>query len=304
MQTELTIPELGRQQRQERRDKQQGVLLPLKLMIATPHYMSQCFSHYTESLTYTAQLLEKAGVPWMVQNLNGDSYIDRAKNSIVANFLESDCTDLLMIDSDMQWHPDAVGRMLRHEQEIVGGFFPMKNNWGEFCGALLPDSQGNIPDISTAIELWDGACLFRAYLLPGGFLRLKRTILERFADYYADHVYIDPLADPSKQERVYTEFFACERNEYVRNGEDATFCRRVRDMGEALWVDPNISFGHYGVKGFHGNFHKSLLKPEEELAKIRRQRDIMESSVKFMKLDDSMITPLPLEQIQEVQCAS
>lgn len=279
-----SIPDLGKAQRAARRAKQQD-LPKLKIMIATPCYMQQNFAHYTESMLATVRLLDLIGVEWQTQYLNGDSYIDRAKNTIVANFLESDCTDLLMIDSDMSWNPEAVGRMLRHPQAIVGGFFPMKNAWGTFCGHLLPDAAGNSPDVSKAIELWDGSCLLAAYLLPGGFLRLKRDAVERFADHYSDVVYQDPCADPSKPDRVYTAFFECMIHDHTRYGEDATFCRRAREMGADLWVDPNISFGHYGVKGFHGNYHNYLLKPEVELKEIAAQREDLAAAVTAVRVD-------------------
>jgi hypothetical protein len=270
---EISVPEQGKLDRAARREGQEGKIIPGKLMIATPVYMSQEFSTYGDSMLETVRMLDKAGIPWQKQTIRGDSYIDRAKNSILANFLESDCESILMVDSDMDFAPDAVARMIRHPQEIVAGFFCMKNAWGTFAGALLPDEDGNIPDIKTAIELWDGSCLFKAHLLPGGFLRIKRDVLERFADHYPELVYQDPCADPSKPDRVYTAFFECMIHDYVRFGEDATFCRRMREMGETLWCDPNITFGHTGVKTYTGNYNDSLLKSPEELEAILKDRE-------------------------------
>ncbi len=282
---ELSIPEQGQAARDARRAAQKGTFPKLKLMIASPYYMSQEFSTYGDSMLETVRMLETVGVPWQKQSLRGDSYIDRSKNSIVANFLESDCTDLLMIDSDMEWHPDAVGRMLRHPQEIVAGFFPMKNAWGQFCGHLLPDENGATPDVKKAIEVWDGSCLLAAHLLPGGFIRFKRDALERFADHYSDNVYRDPCADPSKPERIYTAFFECMTHNHLRYGEDATFCRRAREMGMELWCDPNITFGHYGIKGYHGNYHESLLKPIEELEAIAKEKEDLAKSVTAVRVE-------------------
>lgn len=282
---DLSVPEKGRQDREARRKEQEGKLPTFKLMIATPLYMQQEFGHYGDSLLETVRLLDSLNLPWQKQTLNGDSYIDRAKNSIIANFLESDCTDLLMIDSDMQWSPEAIGRMLRHPQEVVGGMFPMKNAWGQFCGALMTDENGGFPDLNTAVELWDGSCLFRAQLLPGGFLRLKRSVLERFADHYSELVYQDPCADPSKPDRVYTAFFECVTHNYIRCGEDATFSRRCIEMGIDIWCDPNISFGHYGIKGFYGNYHQFLLKPQEELEKLAIEREKLAGAVTAVRIE-------------------
>lgn len=277
-----TVPEIGAEQRAKRRAKQTD-LPKLKLMIATPFYLQMAFARYADSLVMTGRALDMAGVPWEKHFIMGDSYIDRAKNSIVADFLESDCTDLLMIDSDMSWHPEAVARMLKHPQGVVGGFFPMKGAYESYAGALQPDEEGLVPDIKTCVELWDGSCLFKAHLVPGGFLRLKRDVLERFADHYPDNVYVDPMANQLKQDRVYTAFFECMRHDYTRFGEDATFCRLMREMGEDVWCDPNINFGHTGMKTYEGNFHKFLLKPQEELDKIMAERD--KNSVTYLRVE-------------------
>jgi hypothetical protein len=282
----LSVPELGKLQRENRRSIQKGNMPKLKLMIATPYYMQQEFSWYGDSMLETVRMLDAVPVPWQKQSLNGDSYIDRAKNSILANFLESDCTEILMIDSDMSWRPEAVARMLRHEQEIVGGFFPMKNMYDHFCGALMPDENGQVPDVHTAVELWDGSCLFKAHLVPGGFLRIKRDALERFADHYSDVVYQDPCADPSKPDRVYTAFFECMVHNHIRFGEDATFCRRVREMGVDVWCDPNIDFGHSGIKTYRGNFNSTLLKSPQEIEAILKDRNDVAGAVTAVRVGE------------------
>jgi hypothetical protein len=75
------------------------------------------------------------------------------------------------------------------------------------------------------------------------------------------------------------------RHDYLRYGEDATFCRRARDMGVPLYCDPNITFGHYGVKGFHGNYHEYLLKPPEELEAIAAARALAAESVTAVRVE-------------------
>jgi len=282
---DVSVPEQAKLAREERRASQEGKLPKLKIMLATPMYMQQCFSHYTCSLLNTTKMLDSIGVEWTHQFLNGDSYIQRAKTTILNNFLESDCSHILMIDSDMSFSPDAVGRMLRHTQSIVGGFFPMKNAFNTFAGSLMPDDEGRIPDASSAIELWDGSCLLKAYLVPGGFLCLHRDVLERFCDYYPDLVYQDPCADPSRPERIYSAFFECMIHDHLFYGEDATFCRRMRDMGENIWCDPNIMFGHTGMKTYTGNYHESLLKPADELETLYKEREELAASVTAVRVE-------------------
>lgn len=236
-----------------------------KIIIATPFYMGLCFAPYKSSITATTNWFTKQGIEWDVIDLNGDSYVDRAKNTLAAKFLESDGTDLFMIDSDMSWDLNGVARMLSHNEDVVAGAFPMKNAWNVFTGD---------PELKDGLlmgkDLGDGSSLLKARMVAGGFILIKRNALERFADAYPDNIYLDPAADPTCPGRIYTAFFECCRFNFQRFGEDAHFCRLCRDAGIGLWMDPNITFGHFGFNGWHGNWHdklKSAAKAMEDKVK-------------------------------------
>lgn len=240
-----------------------------KVVIATPFYMSLCFSQYKASMIATTNYLSSAGIPWDTIDLNGDSYVDRAKNTIVMKFLEGDGTELLMIDSDMQWSADAVRRVLSYPEEVVAGAFPMKNMWNQF--AAWPMSQPDGTPIGR--DLGDGSALLKSHRVAGGFLRIHRSALERFANHYEDMVYLDSSADPGCPGRIYTCFFECFRQNFIRFGEDMMFSVRWTAIGGELWTDPNIHFGHYGTNGHYGNYHAALLKTPEEIEKIRKAQE-------------------------------
>lgn len=245
--------------------------LPTKLMIASPFYMSQGFSDFMSSNLAVARMLTERGIDWDVVALKGDSYIDRARNTIVATFLESDYTDLLMVDTDLKFDPNGVLRLIGHPEEIVGGAYPQKNNWGSWSSVPLPPVSHPIHgQMFQGREIDDGTALLKALTVSAGFSRTKRGAFEKFAEHYEDMVYRDPSADPVARKRVYTTFFACEVRGYVRLGEDSRFCRMWREMGGELWIDPAITFTHWGVKGWEGNYHESLLKPPEEIDRLRK----------------------------------
>lgn len=230
-----------------------------KVYIATPFYMLLAMSPYKRSMVNTFKYLAQQGIECEQLDLDGDSYIDRAKNTLVAKFLESDGTDLIMIDSDMEWHPTAVHRILSFNEDIVAGAFPMKNVWNKFT-AWPSVINGQY----VGKQLTDGSALMQADLVSGGFIRFKREALERFADHYEDLLYYDGTADPTAPGRIYTCFFECFRQDFNRIGEDIMFSRRWTDMGGELWLDPNITFGHYGTTGTTGNFHQSLMQANKE----------------------------------------
>jgi glycosyltransferase involved in cell wall biosynthesis len=239
-----------------------------KLIIATPFYSVSGFSPYIYALQQTMRVLSKADIDLDYWHPSGDAYVQRVKNTIMSKFLEDpEATDLLMIDSDMEWDVQALLRMLMMPEELIVGSYPQKNAWELWTSkpkfTKAPDGrisamQKNLPD---------GGCLIEGEDLAGGFVLVKRGILERFAAAHPDLRYIDESADPSCPNRVYIEFFtagplADGNPTGIKRfwGEDRQFSRRLAAMGEKWWIYTNITFGHWGMKGWAGNFNEYLAK--------------------------------------------
>jgi hypothetical protein len=114
--------------------------------------------------------------------------------------------------------------------------------------------------------------LIKAQYLAGGFIRIKRSCLEKYREAYGEEYnYYDAGADPGKPDRKYIEFFTCERRKNdlgnnLRWGEDRVFGLRMADIGIEGWIYPNVDFGHYGVKGWMGNFDRFLKDPTQQAA--------------------------------------
>jgi glycosyltransferase involved in cell wall biosynthesis len=243
----------------------------MKVIIATPFYEMRGFSPYIASLVQTIQILTRNGIEHEFWELSGDSYVDRAKNTLFNKFLEDPfATDIFMIDSDMQWDPNGFIQMLMQPEEIVQGSYPQKNMWETFTARphLEPsaDKEGTFHPVGRILP--DGSALLKAQYLAGGFLRIKRAALQKYKDHYKDYVYHDMGADPSYPERLYTEFFVCERKvspdgTSLRWGEDRVFGLRMQEIGVESWIYPNIAFGHYGIKGWQGNFHTHLTQAQK-----------------------------------------
>ena len=249
----------------------------LKVAFATPFYMSQEFSHYGESMIHTTSMLTRAGIDWQLIRVNGDSYVDRAKNTIMAEFLDSDCTDLVMIDSDEQWHPTAITRLLEHPEEVVAAAYPFKNNWGQFAGTPLVEVKDGLAQYANYRPLNDGSHLLEAAMISGGFMRIKRSAIVAFAKAYPESIYTDQFAWPIKPGRIYTAFFQCDIHNYERYGEDAYFCRKLREAGIKLWIDPNITIVHYGIQGYPGNYHEHLMgEKAKQDAALPKGEDVTE----------------------------
>jgi hypothetical protein len=143
--------------------------------------------------------------------------------------------------------------------EIVGGTYPNKNNWETF---------GTIPllkdDTVMGIEK-DGIRLIDTTGIPGGFIIYSREAFERTRN---------SLETYNENDEKILQCFRCSVEDGLRVGEDIYFQRRYIENGGKVWLEPNISFYHFGVKGFPGNYHEYLLNnkttlhiPEKKLDK-------------------------------------
>ena len=239
----------------------------MKVIIATPFYEMRGFSPYISSMVQTVNVLTKLGINHEFWELSGDSYVDRAKNTLFNKFLEDpEATDLFMIDSDMQWEARGFMQLLTFPEEIVQGSYPQKNAWAVWTARpFLNEIEGKFHPVGRMLP--EGTALIKAEYLAGGFLRIKRSALEKYAAAYSELTYYDAGADPACPEREYIEFFACERkplgdSKPMRWGEDRVFGMRMQKIGIESWIYPNIDFGHYGVKGWLGNYDRFLRNPE------------------------------------------
>ena len=72
-----------------------------KLFVATPMYSGVCCGTYTKSTNDLSTVCAKNNIPLRFYFLFNESLITRARNYCVDEFLRSDCTHLMFIDSDL-----------------------------------------------------------------------------------------------------------------------------------------------------------------------------------------------------------
>ena len=231
----------------------------MKVIIATPFYEMKAWCPYVSSLAGTIKILTMLGIEHEFWELSGDSYVARARNTICTKFLaDPEASDLFFIDSDMSWNAEAFVRMLMLPEGVVAASYPTKNMWEQWTSLpILKDENGAHHPIGRMLQ--DGSALCAAETVATGFCRIKREVLEDFKKKYPDARYREPGADQSNPDREYVEFFATGREpDGLWYGEDRMFCKRLREMGIELFIYPNVTIGHFGVKGWSGNFDKFL----------------------------------------------
>ena len=230
----------------------------MKVIIATPFYELKGFSPYIDSLAATLRLLTAVGINWNFMQLSGDSYVHRARNTICDAFLrDPEATDLFFVDSDMSWNPEAFVKMCILPDEVVGAAYPVKNNWQAWTSVPKQHEENGRSHLRGR-PLGDGTALVEAQVLAGGFLRIKRTALEKFRDAYPDLWYIEPSTDKENPDHRFTAFFGAESVNHQFYGEDHMFSLRLRNMGIPMFIYPNVDITHWGYKDFSGNYDAFL----------------------------------------------
>ena len=186
----------------------------------------------------------------------GDSSPSRIRNTLVHSFLESDCDQLLFIDSDISFTPQDIERICYWKELVVGGFYCAKdargakliyNNFGANQPPARPDGMQKVLFMGT------------------GFLKIRRQVFEIMANRLKDEICHQLDEAPAGTMRY--AFFEEKVYKYPNGGtrfltEDWLFCQRCQDLGIDVWADTGILVNHHGGTAFPLEHHKAqILRP-------------------------------------------
>jgi hypothetical protein len=210
----------------------------MKVFIGITCYDHKIFGECSEAILKNCITLIKNGHE-VIPYYSNDLYIDRSRNMIANLFLDSDCDNLIFVDSDLSFDDDAMLQLLKYDKDIVAGAYPYKKAQEEYPVTLKFDSQMNCKDEETG--------LVSVTRVPTGLMRIQRRVFEGY---------------PAKRdERKIDQFFETGMRFEDVNwwGEDSYFCKKVIELGFEIWLEPRLNFSHYGVTEFKGNYHEYLM---------------------------------------------
>lgn len=93
------------------------------IFFATPCYGGMLTDQFFLSIFRATQVLMQHGINFRVTTLRNESLITRARNILTAMFLESPCTHLMFIDSDIEFQPQDILRALAYDKDIIAGAY-------------------------------------------------------------------------------------------------------------------------------------------------------------------------------------
>jgi hypothetical protein len=212
-------------------------------------------------------------IPLAFGTIANESLVTRARNVLVAYFLQSNYTRLLFIDADIEFQVEDVLKLIAHNKEVCVGAYPKKGvNWQRIKDSINSRPGQDISDRDIAAAGSDYAINFKFVnreakqiaiengvikLHDGatGFMMIKREAIDKMIAAYPELKYNNDLNTPPDLQDFFYAFFdtMIDPKDKRYLSEDYTFSRRWQDIGGDIWLDPTISLNHYGSFNFQGN---------------------------------------------------
>jgi hypothetical protein len=246
-----------------------------KIFVATPMYGGICGGQYCKSTADLSAMAAQYGMDIRFFYLFNESLITRARNYLVDEFLRSDCTHLMFIDSDIGFDPNDVIALSviakeNTDKDIVCGPYPKKciawekikravdkgfadkdpSNLEKYVGDYVFNPKGDTTSIplDEPVEVLEGGT---------GFMMIRREALEKFGAAFPQYYY--------KPDHVRTEHFDGSREilmafqaevdpvskRYL--SEDYWFCQKAQEIGLKVWLCPWMKLQHTGSYVFGGS---------------------------------------------------
>jgi hypothetical protein len=247
-----------------------------KVFVATPMYGGMAHGLYIKSSLDLQTTMSKYGIETKFSFLFNESLITRARNYLVDEFLRTDFTHLLFIDSDIHYAPQDVIALLALDKDVVGGPYPKKSiNWKN-----VADTARKHPDLDPKeLEKLVGEYVFNVVKgtkqftvteplqvmeIGTGFMMVKREVFEKMKDAYPtiqykpDHVG-QANFDGSRYIHAYFDTVIDTKDSIVGGGserylsEDYMFCQMWRKIGGEIYLCPWMKTQHIGTYPFTGN---------------------------------------------------
>jgi hypothetical protein len=216
-----------------------------KIWVAVPCYTGSVHMATCRSLLHDMLQIVMRGDMVYLYTEGGHADIYLARAQIVTKFLDDkDATDLIMVDSDVSWQANGLLDLLDHPVDMVCGAYPKRDIKLQFPMRTLP--QGIMADTGSGLAEVEG--------MPGGFMKLSRTMLEKMTEHYAPTLtFADKYMPEGKCVRLFDPYqFTHTDGSRHSLSEDYSFCQRWRDMGGKVYCDVMITMGHVGKYEYAG----------------------------------------------------
>lgn len=189
---------------------------------------------YVQAQTVTT-LFSLSGTPGIkiALSVGLGSVIADKRNNIAKLALERGDDYVFFVDSDAQFPPDTLSKLLALDKDIVGAMY--FRTYHPYEPNLTEKVKVKGQTLLLVPKQWDREKAFKCWSVGTGTMLIKTKVFKAL------------------QEKLESEWFRFARIEGIPAGEDVWFCNEAGKAGFEVWCDPTIDTKHWDNYGFGRN---------------------------------------------------
>lgn len=218
------------------------------VMIAMPCYDSVKVNTMV-AVIKVIQQLAKSGVAVGINTIKSP-LIHQARNYLTSVFLDSDFTHLLFIDSDVEFEPEAVLRMLVAKKDLICTPYRVKSMDVNKKIYTVEIKEARRMEAGDIMEISAG---------PTGIMLIHRDVFKKIIEKFPELKIknsVFPQEGPDHQ--YYYNFFDFKFEDGYSVGEDVSFCHLVGKAGFKLYANTASPTKHHGSYAWSGTFKEDM----------------------------------------------
>jgi len=207
-----------------------------KVLIATPCLNQKVDAYFVHSLCESIKLGLQNDFNINCVFLANESILPMARNELFALAYREDYETVVFIDDDEYWDHQTLIDILKSEKDVIA--VPVVNKGDKNINYNIWLNEEYEKDTDGYIKIdYCGT----------GFLKLSRKVL---IDLWESNT---ELVFRNKKLKNICEY-TYENGSFV--GEDVTLCKKIKELGYDIWLNPEHTVSHIGNKMYKGNFKK------------------------------------------------
>ena len=197
------------------------------------------------------QQLGKSGINLGINTMKSP-LIHQARNYLTSIFLTTPYQYLLFIDSDVEFEPEAVAKMLVAKKDIICTPYRVK----------APQLDKNIYTVEfknpKTIPVLPGG-LVELEAGPTGLMLIDREVFKKIIKNHPELKIKNPaIPNAGKSHEFYYNFFHFGFKDGYSSGEDVSFCKLARESGFKIYANIESTTSHHGSYAWKGKFKEFL----------------------------------------------
>jgi hypothetical protein len=246
---------------------------PISIFVATPVHSDVSIHYFKACLEFQKECFVRK-LPVMFQVMKS-SLVTQGRQLCVSGFMESSCTHMLFIDSDISFNYKMIERMVNYDKEICLVPYPIKGldfdkikSRIQEGSTLDPRVLGNqytmsVPD-PTNVKVENG--FIEVERGPAGCMLIKKSVIEKLIKEYPEftinqHTLIDGKLVNRKH--MYTFFDTYwNKDDKTYTGEDFYFCKLCKHAGIKMYALVDEYISHHGEFSYTGRLIDEFKKTE------------------------------------------